>query len=233
MKLLAIAGKAGSGKDTLAHYIKTILPPSSVRTAAFADPIKDGLSATIGIARSVFDDRALKEKPIAGIGKSPRELMQSLGTAWGRELVAEDLWVRRMEQFANSVEYDFALCQNIRHGDDGLLIITDVRMDNEAQWVREHGGKLVHLHRASAGSVAAHSSEAGVTFVTGDLAFDNSGSLRELSLFADVARRSAGEYKRYPGAAASAPIYTGSLAADSWMSLATVVGSNLFRVDGK
>lgn len=233
MKLLAIAGKAGSGKDTLAHYIKNILPPSSVRTAAFADPIKDGLCAMFGLDRNVLEDRELKEKPIAGIGKSPRELMQSLGTAWGRERVAEDLWVRRMEQFANSVEYDFAHCPHIRHSDDALLIITDVRMDNEAQWVREHGGKLVHLHRASAGAVAAHSSEAGVTFKPGDLAFDNSGGMSALARFSSVAIDSAGVYKRNPGAAASAPIYTGSLAADSLMSLVTVVGAELFKKDAK
>lgn len=61
MKVIAISGWKGSGKDTVAGYM--INNYGAVRTA-FADPLKDMTAAEYGIPREYMDDPSKKESPI-------------------------------------------------------------------------------------------------------------------------------------------------------------------------
>ena len=61
------------------------------------------------------------------------------------------------------------------------LIITDVRFENEADWIRKNGGHVIHLTRGEAPAVREHASEAGVTMGDGDYAYQNDGSLPDLA----------------------------------------------------
>ncbi|HHK4489771.1 TPA: deoxynucleotide monophosphate kinase, partial [Pseudomonas aeruginosa] len=60
------------------------------------------------------------------------------------------------------------------------FVISDVRFDNEADWIRAKGGVVVHLHRQDTAEVAAHSSESGITAGAHDLFISNDGSLNDL-----------------------------------------------------
>ncbi|HHK4489846.1 TPA: deoxynucleotide monophosphate kinase, partial [Pseudomonas aeruginosa] len=60
------------------------------------------------------------------------------------------------------------------------FVISDVRFDNEADWIRAKGGVVVHLRRQGAADVAAHSSESGITPGARDLFISNDGSLNDL-----------------------------------------------------
>jgi hypothetical protein len=63
----------------------------------------------LGLKDEHFFDRQLKETPLPVIGKSPREIMQTLGTEWGRRLVNPDLWVclaeREVEKLRQAPDY--------------------------------------------------------------------------------------------------------------------------------
>lgn len=107
-----------------------------------------------------------KEDVIPAIGKSPRELMQTLGTEWGRNLVNEDLWLILARQ------------RLLKMGPG--MVISDVRFDNEALWVRKLGGRIIHVKRDLAERVKQHSSEVGVTVEPGDGVIVNNGSLEDL-----------------------------------------------------
>ena len=146
--LIGLHGKAGAGKDTVADYL---YHRHSYGRIAFAGPLKDML-IVFGIGRHVLDDRDQKEQVIEWIGKSPRQLMQSLGTEWGRNLVGEDIWIRH-------AEHRLALQRRI-----GVKVcFTDCRFENEAAWIRAQGGVIWHIARHLDHCITPeHSSEDGV-----------------------------------------------------------------------
>jgi hypothetical protein len=160
--LIGIAGKAGSGKDELALYLKNVHGFSQL---TFAEPIKDALAGLFDTDIHTLEKIGFKENPIPGIGKSLRELYQTLGTDWGRNMIDEDIWVR---QLSNRLQY-YA-------GVD--VVVSDVRYENEAEFIRLNGGTVIHLHRHDAKSVRAHSSESGVMFQRDwDMLITNNSSL--------------------------------------------------------
>lgn len=181
-KLIGLTGRAGSGKDTVAAKLRlvwwaldqrrTTVPRTAV--LAFADPIRDMLRQ-IGVPDVHMHDRALKEQPVPGIGRSYRELAQTLGTEWGRQLVADDLWVRLM---AERLRESVAAAEDV--GMARLAIITDVRLPNEAALVRELGGVLVRIERPGIEPVREHSSEQAVDALPADHVLINDGDLTEL-----------------------------------------------------
>lgn len=63
---------------------------------------------------------------------SPRELLQFTGTELGRNRVNEDLWLNLVDDKVQLSEYDVA-------------IITDVRFDNEVNYVKDQGGDIVQV----------------------------------------------------------------------------------------
>jgi len=142
MKLIGLIGKARVGKDTVANYLSLM---RDYRTFAFAEPMKDMLREAFPDVDFYSGDR---EAIIPWLGKSPRQLMQTLGTEWGRNCVHPELWVllaeRRVQDFKAQAED---------------VIITDVRFPNEADMILRNGGELWHIYRDSAATVNEHVSE--------------------------------------------------------------------------
>jgi len=60
---------------------------------------------------------------------TPRYLMQTLGTEWGRECLGENIWINL---WMNSLKFD----ENLR------VVADDVRFVNEAQTIRDKGGEI-------------------------------------------------------------------------------------------
>lgn len=160
--IIGIAGPARAGKDTVASFI--IAARGGYRYS-FADPIR-AMLVPIGVNMSdpYWQDR--KEETIPALGVSPRRMMQTLGTEWGRELINEDIWL-------------IIAHQRLLSAGPGM-VIPDVRFENEADWVRKHGGVILHLQRPDGIKVETHSSENGVTVKDEDFAITNDGSLEDL-----------------------------------------------------
>lgn len=163
-RIIGLAGAAGAGKDTVANLIP------GARRVGFADPLYEGLSALLGLPESILRDRRTKELPIAGLGRSPRELLQTLGTDWGREMVAPDVWLR------------IAYWRWERAAAEGAAVIAvpDVRFANEAQAIREQGGEVWLVHRPDVAPVEAHASEAGLPLGLIDRLIANTGTVDQL-----------------------------------------------------
>ena len=164
-KLIGIAGKAGSGKDTVADYLKANYNFESV---AFAEPIREGMRAMLKLEDEHFQHPG-KEVVLEEFGKSPREMMQTLGTDWARDCVNKDLWLILAAKSVKEWHYQ-----------GYNVVITDVRFANEADYIRKHGGVVWHINRADAGTPHGHVSEAGVAFDTRDEVIDNNGTLYKL-----------------------------------------------------
>jgi hypothetical protein len=153
MKLIGISGAAGSGKSTMANQMVTWHGYTRLR---FADPIKRMtmvLLVETGASHSAaveMVDGMCKNDAIPQLGgKTPRDLMQTLGTEWGRELISPDIWLSVMR------------CQLDAHRDK-MVVIDDVRFENEARMIRERGGKVIGVV-GRGGLPSHHASENGVS----------------------------------------------------------------------
>ncbi|MBU1282857.1 MAG: deoxynucleotide monophosphate kinase [Gammaproteobacteria bacterium] len=164
--LIGLHGLARTGKDTAASYLAAHY---ALLSYAFADPLKAALAQLFGLT-SAHLEGALKELPLPDIGKSPRELMQLLGTEWARNLVHRDLWLLLAKQnIGAQLDADQAHYNGV--------IIRDVRFENEAQWIRSQGGVVVHILRPDAQPVAAHISETPLMRGNKDAMVHNTGSI--------------------------------------------------------
>jgi hypothetical protein len=164
--LIGITGAARTGKDTIAKHLST---QYGAHVYAFAYPIKAGVRAMFNLDMR-HTDGLLKETPIDHLGgKSPRQLMQMLGTEFGRDMVSKSVW-------RDMAAETWKRCQEKGQS----LVITDVRFENEADLIRELGGTVLHVKRDDAEPVARHCSESGVPAREGDVTVTNNDTIKAL-----------------------------------------------------
>jgi hypothetical protein len=139
-----------SGKSEVAKVLTT----SGFHTVKFADPLKTmvrGLLLSMGIEFETVErmvEGDLKEEVVPGFTTvTPRHLMQTLGTDWGREAVDNELWTKVAGAKMDKVT---------RLG--GLVVVDDLRFPNEYDAMRERGAYLVRVVRPGAQQPAGGSS---------------------------------------------------------------------------
>jgi hypothetical protein len=151
--LIGLTGKAGAGKDTAA----LALIADGFHEYAFAEPMKEAAKILMGWGDDHVHDTVLKDTIDPLYGVSPRRVLQTLGTEWGRELIHKDIWLLRAKEHIRQVRRAYPTAD---------IVITDVRFNNEARFIQENGGIVLEVVRppTSGGGkeVEAHESEAGV-----------------------------------------------------------------------
>jgi len=146
-QIIALTGPKGVGKTTIAKEIEA-RDWQNRCILSFADPLRRMMSQLIPMSLMTDPDR--KEKPLEWLGgKSPRQLLQSLGTDWGRDMVSETIWIDAMRRMISDQSFD-------------VIIIDDCRFENEAQMVRDMGGIVVGLERDGIAYTGEHKSETPV-----------------------------------------------------------------------
>lgn len=163
-RIIGFCGPAGAGKDLAASMVH------GACRVAFADPIYQGLAAMLGISEAELRDRSAKERPIVGLGASPRQLLQTLGTEWGRRMICPDIWI----------ELAFWRWEQAAANGISLIVVPDVRFANEAQQIRSEGGEVWMIYRPGVEPVAAHESEAGLPLRLIDRLVVNDGTVDQL-----------------------------------------------------
>lgn len=161
--VIGITGKARAGKDTVAKILLEMFPGAT--KYAFADPLKEGLKVALGLTDEEVHGE-LKDTMNELYGKTNREMLQTFGTDWGREMVNQDIW----------------LLAATRKMPKGLVIVSDVRFENEAKFVRENG-VLLHILRnglPEIKGVNGHTSEDGIELKPEDRMVFNDFSLKTL-----------------------------------------------------
>jgi len=166
MNLIGITGPARAGKSTVARY----LTEHGFIEVSFAAPIKRAIATAFDIDILDLERADFKEAVLPWLGKSPRFLLQTLGTEWGRKMVAADLWLiiaaRRIEK--------------ARAGGAVGVIVSDVRFDNEADFILARGGHIWRIWRQAATAVRAHESERGIADSYPCRGIVNNGSFGDL-----------------------------------------------------
>lgn len=66
------------------------------------------------------------------------------------------------------------------------FVISDVRHENEADYVRQRGGLIIHLKRADAPEINPHASELGVAVQLKDVVINNDSDLAHLFTYLDL-----------------------------------------------
>lgn len=170
--LIGLCGPAGAGKNTVAEFL-TDSDGCSFKQVAFADPLYECVSTITGLPVARLKDRGVKEAVIPWLGKSPRQLLQSMGTEWGRQAVHDQIWIRIT---LDRIRDDLAAGRSV--------VITDVRFDNEAEAIIKAGGDVWKVTRPGwrclDEDAAKHPSEAGVNDLLIARTIDNSGTLDDL-----------------------------------------------------
>jgi len=153
--IIGLSGKKGSGKNQVAEYFGQILGWRNVNIIAFADPIKEIAVKYMGVDKNIawgtqeekestytawsWEDIPPSKRSNYNVTTNRltvRQLLQYIGTELFRQNIADDFWVKScFNQIHNYGD-------KYRHH-----IITDVRFPNEANEIKELGGKVVRLWR--------------------------------------------------------------------------------------
>ena len=166
--IVGLTGRARSGKSTAGVFIERNY---GIPAVAFADPLKKAAMSMFGISEHMAygADGYDRERIVEPWGISVREMLQKLGTDCARQVFFDDFWVRRLDaEVESNEEYS-----------DGF-VVTDVRFDNEAKWIKDRGGVVLSLHRNSPEGVRAHKSEDGVSHEYIDKYIPNVSTIADL-----------------------------------------------------
>ena len=142
VKIIAISGFIGSGKDTAAEYLIT---NHNFTKLSFAGALKDCVSVVFGWDRVLLEGETLESRQWREQVDSwwadrldmphltPRWVLQYWGTEVCRIGFHKDIWVSAVENKLNKTA--------------GNVVITDARFANELKAIKDLNGTLVRIER--------------------------------------------------------------------------------------
>lgn len=167
--IIGLGYKARSGKDTVATHL---VSNHSFVQESFAYPLKEYIGRQI----CGFNDKQLygawKEIVSPEWGLTPRQMLQMVGTDAMRDNVHIDFWVIPMRR---------KLKEHLKNSRS--IVISDVRMENEAALIKEMGGILIRVDRDNPDKISSpkHKSEYELEDYSGwDYIIDNNETLERL-----------------------------------------------------
>ena len=169
MRVVLLTGPAGSGKSSVASSMV------NWDKHKMAGPLKEMLYS-IGLEERHLEGD-LKEEPLSWMSdKTPRHLMQTLGTEWGRKCVHEDIWA--------ALALKNVLDRN-KYEQRTHFVFDDVRFQNEIDVFKlgiPSGATVINIVPAYDGykptTGQAHASENQE--LTWDYRITNDGSIQDL-----------------------------------------------------
>lgn len=182
--IIGITGKAGHGKDSLADILLLILEGERVEGVSpragkysMASPVKEVAKYVFGLTDwDVNTQEGKLGKPSQCYGFTTREILQLVGTESFRNIFSMSVWTDFAQRYYENILKE---CESA--GVEPILIVPDIRFDNEASWVRNNGGFVVQVVRPGFGDITngTHSSENGLTEEP-DYVVYNSGTKEDL-----------------------------------------------------
>lgn len=166
--IIGIVGVAGSGKTIVARHL---VEEAGYHRLSFAAPLKRMLRAGFGLSDDQIDGHLKMANDPHLNGRSPRYLMQTLGTEWGRRLVGSDVWASLWARDAAAIS--------------GPIVADDVRFANEADVIRAAGGVIWRVHRPGL-NTDAHMSERAQRRIEEDELIVNATSIPEMIRSVDL-----------------------------------------------
>jgi hypothetical protein len=163
MNIIAFTGSKRAGKTTAAQYFMD----QGYTLVSFKSPILEEVIKNFPDLLKFFSGLYTKdiatlliEKP-AGI----RELLQNYGTDL-RRTEDPDYWVNAWHAKVNAL--------------GGNIVVDDVRFLNEAEAIKDFGGKIIRVTRDTGIAPDGHVSETEMSQIQVDLEIENNGTVEEL-----------------------------------------------------
>jgi len=141
MLVIGLVGKRGAGKDTVADFL---VQNHGFVKLSFAEPLKRVCRELYCLSEEQLHERGLKETTDERWGMSPREIMQVVGTDVVRRQLGDDFWVRHLDARIRALAPGTA-----------RVVISDVRFEIEADFVRDAGGFLVRIREPHTAETSA------------------------------------------------------------------------------
>lgn len=167
MKLVGLHGLPRSGKDSVARIL---ISTKGYERIAFADPLKEA-AATL-LRRPLAECHGInydREQVMPEWGFTMRWFLQVFGTECLRDQVRRDFWTRRLDVEIEARRAKDPACK---------LVITDVRFENETNFLRSLDAQIVEVWRPGL-TASSHSSDQPVPC---DWTIRNEGTLDDLFL---------------------------------------------------
>lgn len=190
--VIGIAGRLGSGKDTVGEVIqKLCLTNNGVEfeIKKFAGKLKTIASLVTGIPVEKFEDQEFKQKHM-GLqwNMTYREFLQKLGTEAMRDGLHTNVWVNALFSDYKPQDAPYkhlgSLLEDKHHGllNNPNWIITDMRFPNELEAVEEREGITIRVTRPDLLSFETmlHPSETALDEAKFDYEIINDGTLEDL-----------------------------------------------------
>lgn len=188
---IGIGGKKRHGKDTFADYVKdSILNQQrcvSVIRRGFADAIREEVA--VFLCRELAGSPKWPRNPVTRLqtimrslnsqeecAKEPfRLLLQWWGVEFRRREFGERYWINALEGFAET------WLQIVPNEEKLVILIPDLRLPNEIEFIRAHDGVLIKVERPDRESADAHITETALeTFTDWDSHILNDKNLEHL-----------------------------------------------------
>jgi hypothetical protein len=150
-KVIAAVSPINGGKDFVMNRLQSRLiyqhryTMSTVR-CRFADSLNEAVAPILGISSEELQDRELKEKR-RFIFANPKKV---LARAWSSRDVQKEVGRLLRDNLGEDV---FINALDRKYSNPSALLISDLRYQNELDWVRSQGGKVVYIHNEAAAQV--------------------------------------------------------------------------------
>jgi hypothetical protein len=171
-RIIGITGRKFNGKDTLGKYF---MEKHGFKRLGFADPLKEACRCIFGFT----DDQLYggsKETCDDFWKVQPRKVLQFIGTdllrdqlnrCEGLEWIDKSIWTNVMKK---------SIIDKLNGGYS--VVVTDVRFENEASFIREMGGIVLRVTRNVLNDATdTHASEAEIDRLSVDHDILNNGSI--------------------------------------------------------
>lgn len=131
VEIIGLLGHQGVGKNYLAEKIlPKILPQKNTVVLAFADHFKIECISKFGAEY----DKVFGKKDF-----DTRKLLQRVGSEEGRDKYGTDIWIKHLHNWIKVLS-----SRGVER-----FIISDVRFENEAKWVKSINGKIIKINAPS------------------------------------------------------------------------------------
>ena len=163
MTLIGLVGKKQSGKDTFCAMLSQ-LSPLPVQRLAFGDALKQEVAGACDVPVHTIEQHKATFRP----------MLQWWGTEFRRQLFGSDYWIAKLGEKLSGLQQ-----ANGSNGHGKLVVVTDVRFENEADFIRSRGGLLIRIERPMPAD-DNHASERQSESITVDMTVSNAGTPDDL-----------------------------------------------------
>jgi hypothetical protein len=183
MEIIGFCGRAGTGKNTAATIMSEILGNAGISSAhiSFAYPLKKIATEIFAIPEEFvfgdsknrkikigcwedYFDKTIPNNILKSDNISVRQFLTHLGGDVFRKMIDENFWVKSFKNRIDKKSYDLVF----KHDTDvKVVLVTDVRYQNEVEVIKAIGGRTIKLERISLKH--AHESEDCVDNIPEDM----------------------------------------------------------------